>query len=215
MKKTLVLALAVIASASYADTYYYTGGPVSIPAGVNTSGAGSAGVNLTISAVPALTSISSVSITLSHSWVGDLRATLTNVASGQTVVLFSRIGRATPNDNGSLFGDSSNFDGTYTFAATGSDLVAVAAATGDVAIAPGTYFSSDMHTSTTTSVANGFFAGSQLASDWVLNVSDWAAGDDAGLITAYSIEASPVPEPATMAALGLGVAVLLRRRKKA
>lgn len=41
------------------------------------------------------------------------------------------------------------------------------------------------------------------------------AGNDAGLaLDTFSVQATAVPEPATMAALGLGVAALLRRRSR-
>lgn len=76
-----------------------------------------------------------------------------------------------------------------------------------------------------TSVTNGwnldFFEGNVPSgmifynSDNYSTLWDYAANDPTNLTGGYIVEyASPVPEPATLAALGLGAAALLRRRRK-
>lgn len=202
MKNLAILGLLVAAGAAHAVTYTYSGAAYAIP------DSNVAGVSTQITGVPALASINSVSITMAHTWTGDVTLTLNNGST--TVNLMVRPGRGT----GTGFGDSSNLSGTYTFAAAGADFVAAAVAaptTADI-VAPGTYFSSDMNTSTTSSVANGFFSGAQAAATWTLFASD-SAGGDTGSIETWSIDGSPVPEPTTMAALGLGLAAVARRRR--
>ncbi len=199
MKNFAILGLLVAAGAAHAVTYTYGGPAYAIP------DSNVAGVSSQIMGVPALASINSVSITMAHTWVGDVILTLSNGST--TVNLINRTGRV----GTSGFGDSSNLAGTYTFAVAGADFVAAAAGTtGDVPV--GTYFSSDMGTATNSSTPNGFFSGAQAAADWTLFASD-NAGGDTGSIETWSIDGSPVPEPTTMAALGLGLAAVARRRR--
>lgn len=201
MKNILALAFVIVSAASYAVTYSYSGPTVGIP------DANPSGVSISINGVPSLSVINSVSITATHSWAGDLIATLTNDTSAQTVILFSR-----PSYLGSGFGDSSDLAGTYTFQAVGADFVAAAAGT-TAPIPVGAYRSSNGSATINTDLgANGFFAGAQAAGNWTLKVTD-NGGGDTGSISAFSIEGSPVPEPTTMAALGLGLAAIARRRR--
>ncbi len=51
---------------------------------------------------------------------------------------------------------------------------------------------------------------------WTLSIQDWAGGDSGNLVGATLwINGNPVPEPATMTALALGIgAIAARRRRK-
>jgi len=69
---------------------------------------------------------------LTHTWIGDLIATLTYVPTNTTVSLFNRIGLVS-----SGFGESSNFNGTYSFNdAFTSNIWTVAASGGDSFVIP-------------------------------------------------------------------------------
>lgn len=199
MKNLAILGLLVAAGAAHAVTYTYSGAAYAIPDN------NVAGISTQITGVPALASINSVSITMAHTWVGDLILTLSN--GSQTVNLINRTGRV----GSSGFGDSSDLGGTYVFQAVGADFVAAAFAAG-ASVPTGTYASSDMGTANNSSTPNGFFSGAQAAADWTLFASDNAGGDTGGIET-WSIDGSPVPEPTTMAALGLGLAAVARRRR--
>lgn len=207
MKKVLVISMIAVAAASQAQVWTGTGGAITDATTV-------AGVsNFQINAVPGLTSVSAIAIRgLTHSWSGDLRAVVTHVPSNTSVVLFSRIGRTSANGLNSPFGSSDDFAGDYIFSLAGADIAAAAAAAGTV-IAPGQYFSSNGHNGTAnTSTANGFFPGGYSAGTWNLEVSDWGGGDTGGF-QSWEIRGQAVPEPATMAALGLGALALIRRRR--
>lgn len=123
-----------------------------------------------------VTSLNSVTVTgLTHSWMGDLTATLSH--GGTSVNLFARPGGAN---------DSSNFNGTYTFNATASQTVAQAtAALGDADLTPGNYRSSG---------GLSAFAGIGLEGDWVLRIVDQGA-DDVGTFTGWQFNATSQAAP--------------------
>lgn len=199
MKKILVLSLAAVAGSSFAQVWSGAGG--AIPDATTTT----AGTISTTIVAPALTSISAVAILgLTHSWSGDLVCTVTN-PSAVTVNMFVRIGRTTANAIGSPFGRADDFAGTYVFGAGGANIWT----TVGNPIPGGGYMSSDG----LSGAGNGFFAGPQAAGTWTITISDWGGGDT-GAFQGWEIRGEAVPEPATMAALGLGAVALIRRRRK-
>ena len=148
---------------------------------------------------------------LSHSWAGDLKATLSNGTSSADLVV--KVG-----DPGGTSGDSSTFNGNYGFKDGGADLWTAADNAGfGSPIAPGTYAA--------TGAANvpvsliGTFAGGSTAGTWTLSMSDAAQGDTGALgswdIAFQTNPGQTIPEPtgvliwATLAGLGM----TFRRRR--
>ncbi|MEO7325348.1 MAG: hypothetical protein ABIW82_11020 [Dokdonella sp.] len=135
----------------------------------------------------------SLSITLTHTWAGDLTAVLTSPGGVAHMVVFGRIGTGRT----STLGDSSDFGGTYNFAddATGDIWLAAAAAGAAVAISPGDYFPSSSGAparsnaggcpTSLTGVFEGL-AGAQANGTWTLKVVD-AASSDTGSVTAATL----------------------------
>lgn len=218
MKKILGIALmATMAGAAMAQVTYGPGAGFAIP----DSPAAGASSDIVIGAGGPISSMNWVSLNVTHTWAGDLIARITHVDTGTEVHLFSRVGSTTAGGAG----DSSNLDGTYRFFETGASFAAAAAAapgTNDL-IATGDYARSSHALGAGAGLSNGVlqynantfanFAGESLAGTWRLTVSDHA-GADLGSVAEWHFNATAVPEPASMAALGLGVAALLRRRRK-
>jgi len=130
-----------------------------------------------------------VSVTLSHSWAGDLEATLIAPNGKARRVLFGRLGVVT---SGGV-GTSQDFNGTYRFGDGGGDLWASAVAQGTNPIPPGQYRASTAGapfsaiktggcTAPITSVFN-LLAPEQLNGVWTLRIADRGIGDT-GAVTA-------------------------------
>jgi subtilisin-like proprotein convertase family protein len=139
----------------------------------------------------------SVNVNITHSYLGDLRATLIAPNGIARLTLFSRVGqrRGSPSDN-------SNISGTYTFSdAAALDLWAGASAVGS--LAPGAYRTSTSGTelaasggcSTHLDLAFGALTPAQANGNWTLIVSDSSAGDT-GTVNAAgsSLSISTMPE---------------------
>lgn len=130
----------------------------------------------------------SLSMTMTHSWVGDLRAVLISPAGVARTVVFSRAGMNRANTDGS----SSDLSGIYVFSDDAAGDFWTATASNP--LAPGAYLPSA--TGTTRSDAGGcatsltgVFGGLTAAEangNWTLNVSDLAAMDT-GSITAAAL----------------------------
>lgn len=129
-----------------------------------------------------------VSLTLTHTWLGDLRVEL--LGPGGTPA-FPVLG-ATGSTTATGCGDSSNLDGTYTFAdgAAGDWWAAAAAIPGAEVVAPGAFRSSEPGGSPGSTGAATMmtppFADTAVEDVWTLRITD-SGGGDVGAVSAASL----------------------------
>lgn len=131
-----------------------------------------------------------VRINTTHTWVGDVRFTLTSPCG--TTFLFDR-----PGVPASTFGNSADLSGVYTFDVTAATIIPE---TGGGVIAAGSYRPSDAPGNPHNWA--GFTFPCATAGNWVLNASDAAAGD-AGTLVSWEI-IGPVPAIYTHTLTGPG-----------
>lgn len=202
MRKIAVLAGLALAGSGFALDF---SGPGFAIVDATTTENGVASSTITISGTGlTVTSLNSVTLTgLSHTFAGDLEIDLEHVATGTSVVLTSPPTTA-----------SANFNGTYTFVVNPGLSTIDEVTNGQPSsfnIPSGSYAPSAFGGNRTNYNA---FNGLALDSVWRLTITDFAPGD-VGSLQSWGFNVSAVPEPGTVAALGLGVAALLRRKKRA
>ena len=149
---------------------------------------------------------------LSHTWVGDLTATLEKVGSGITVNLFNRVGRVN-----SGVGDSSNLGGGYSFnnSFTGNLWIAATGGGNGFTIPGGNYFPTGANSAALASPSLSAFFGQNVAGTWRLRITD-NAESDRGSLGSWQLTATPVPTPILLPGLlGFGIGVLRQRKKGA
>ncbi|NEQ54428.1 MAG: PTPA-CTERM sorting domain-containing protein [Leptolyngbya sp. SIO3F4] len=156
-------------------------------------------INVTDSLV--ITDLSVSLIDFQHTWLGDLKASLTHEDSGRSVTLFNRPGLSI----NPTFGDSSDFGGNYTFADGFAPI--------PENIVP------DILPSGTYGPNNSFatFNGLNPFGTWTLTIEDFAISDTGMLgIWQLNIENSEtIPTPALLPGLiGMGMAALRKRRQQ-
>lgn len=142
-----------------------------------------------------------------HTFIGDLFIDAVTPTTGVTLDFLETPGNAVNNSGGSDRTAVSMF-----FAQTGADAEKlgtqalngnVDSATSGIVYAHSNFFSADSYADVTT-----------LNGTWTFEFGDIGA-NDTGSVDRIVIHTQAVPEPASMAALGLGAAALLRRRRRA
>lgn len=136
--------------------------PDNVPAGVNS--------NITLPSGTTITSAGDLSVRLNiaHTWVGDLRVTLTGPCG--TTFVFDR-----PGVPQSTFGNSADLNGIYVFTLSAASIIPETG--GGPVIPPGNYLPSNNANPGVAHNWAGITFPCNAAGTWTLNVSDNAGGD--------------------------------------
>ena len=164
-------------------------------------------------------SIDNITVNLeafTHTWVGDLVATIEHEESGQSVDLFHRVGLNNPVPP-TCCGDSTNLGGNYSFNDSFTGDLWFAADQSDP-IASGDYFASTINGAQ--SFLGDFTALTSAVGTWTLSIYDGAGGDQGSLgswsidVEGESVEGESVPEPASLLGLMIFGAIGVGSRLK-
>jgi subtilisin-like proprotein convertase family protein len=196
-----VLAGVALVTGSVACADVYQGSGFTIPDNVQ------AGVSSVIEVSGGTSAITGVEVTLlgmTHTWIGDLNATLTS-PRGTVFPLFIRIGLPT----GGGAGFSTDLNGDYRFTDAASTTFWSAASPVVSVVPSGDYRTTGPRVNLATSL-NAAFGGQDSNGSWTLRMSD-NAGADLGRLQGWTL--SIVPTPGSLAIFGLaGIAAGRRRR---
>lgn len=163
--------------------------PDNLPAGVN--------IPFSVSGITPSVGAVRISVNLSHSFVGDLRATLISPGGTARLVLFSRAGSKRSAGDGT----SANLSGAYVFDdLAGADLWATMSGLGTAqTVPPGSYrtstggrpsLSNQGGCATFLNLAFAGLSGAQVNGTWTLNVADLFASDT-GVVNSALLSIDP------------------------
>ncbi len=152
-------------------------------------------VSFSVTGLSGTPSTVSVDANLTHTWVGDVNATLI-APNGNSQVLFERTGAT----SATSCGDTSNLGGVYNFtdAATGTNWWQLAANTGDVIIPVGNYRTTaagpqaTTNNSPVTNLTTAFSGVTNPNGTWTLRLSD-GGGGDLGSVSAANLTITTGP----------------------
>jgi subtilisin-like proprotein convertase family protein len=206
----LITAFSLLGSVAQGQTFNATG-TGAIPDSPNgtcwTTPGTSLAMPIAVSGVGAAITNMSVSLTMTHTWVGDLNVTLSAPGGSPSFTIFGRTGSAASSVSpGPNCGYASNMSGTYVYAdpsATSNNWWTAANVSDATNIATGTYFTTPLGVPagavpTAGTAFNAAFAGltpAQINGTWTLTITDNTSGDT-GSVTAASLTLTTGAPPA-------------------